>query len=194
MDLRTLNRLLLERPSVEYVNLVVDRALQPKLFAKLKELPEISAVTLKHAAIDAFYETLAETLMMYVTYFAAFAAALGFGVVYNSARISLSERDRELATLRVLGFTRAEISYILLGEIGLLVLIALPLGCLAGIGLSWLMSASFETELYRVPPIIEHSTFGYAVAFALGVAIVSAALVRRRLDRLDLIAVLKTRE
>ncbi len=194
MDLNALNRLLRERPSLEYINLVVDHTLQSKLFAKLQELPEISAVMLKRSAIDTFYETLAETLMMYVTYFASFAATLGFGVVYNSARISLSERDRELATLRILGFTRAEISYILLGEIGLLVLIALPLGCLAGIGLSWLMSASFETELYRVPPIIEHSTFGYAVASALGIAMVSALLVRRSLDRLDLIAVLKMRE
>jgi putative ABC transport system permease protein len=194
MELNALNRMLRERPSLEYVNLLTDSTARPALYAALKALPEVSAVMLKQAAVDTFHETLGETLMIWVSFFVAFACVLGFGVVYNSARIALSERGRELATLRVLGFSRAEISYILLGEVGLLILLGLPVGCLIGRGLAFMMSAIFETELYRVPPIVEPSTYGYAVLIALTAALVSAAVVRRRLDRLDLIAVLKTRE
>ena len=123
-----------------------------------------------------------------------FACTLAFGVVYNSARIALSERGRELATLRVLGFGRAEVSYILLGEVALLIAAALPLGCVAGYGLAWIFTTSFETELYRVPLVVEPSTYGLSVLIGLAAAAASAFLVRRRLDRLDLIAVLKTRE
>ena len=194
MDLRALDRLLLERPSVEYVNLLVDEAAEPALLAELKNLPQVSGVLLRRAAVDTFHDTMAETLLIYVAFFTGFASALGFGVVYNSARIALSERGRELATLRVLGFSRIEIAYILLGEVGLLVFAALPLGCLMGFGLAWIMTAAFETELYRVPLVIEPSTYGISVLVALAATTISAALVRRRLDRLDLIAVLKTRE
>jgi putative ABC transport system permease protein len=194
MDLEALNRLLLVRPTVEYVNLLVDRAAEPELFAELKELPTISAIMLKQAAIDAFHETIGEHLLIYIGLFSMFAAMLGFGVAYNSARIALSERGRELATLRVLGFTRGEISYILLGELALLVLIALPLGCLAGRALTNLIARVLDTELFRLPLIIEPSTYGLAVVFAILATALSAALVRRRIDRLDLIGVLKTRE
>ncbi len=194
MDLRAMDRMMLERPSVEFVNLLVDEAAEPALFAELKELPKVSAVMLRRAAVDTFHDTMAETLLIYVGFFSGFASALGFGVVYNSARIALSERGRELATLRVLGFSKVEISYILLGEVVLLVFVALPLGCLMGRGLAWVMVSAFETELYRIPLVIEASTYGVAVLVALAATVVSAALVRRRLDRLDLIAVLKTRE
>ena len=194
IDIHTLNRLLKERPSLEYANLLVDDASLPALYEALKGMPEVSAVMLREAAIRTFNDTLAETLLIYISFFAMFACALGFGVVYNSTRIALSERGRELATLRVLGFSRAEISYILLGEVALLILIGLPLGCLAGQGLALVMTTAFETELYRVPMIIELSTYGTAILVALLATAVSATLVRRRLDRLDLIAVLKTRE
>jgi putative ABC transport system permease protein len=192
--INALDRMLRERPSVEYANLLVDENRKKALFAELKELPEISAVSLREAAVNAFHETMGETLMIFVSFFAAFACTLGFGVVYNSARIALSERGRELATLRVLGFTRIEISYILLGEVSFLIVAALPLGCLVGRGLAMIMTSAFETELYRVPLVIHASTYGTAILIALGATVVSAALVRRRLDRLDLIEVLKTRE
>jgi putative ABC transport system permease protein len=148
----------------------------------------------KQAAIDAFYATLAEHLLIYIGVFAAFAVALGFGVAYNSARIALSERGRELATLRVLGFTRAEIGYVLFAELALLVLVALPLGCAIGRGLTWLMARLLDTELFRLPLVIEPATYGLATIIAAATAVASAALVRRRIDRLDLIRVLKTRE
>ncbi|MES9973308.1 MAG: ABC transporter permease, partial [Candidatus Thiodiazotropha sp.] len=109
-------------------------------------------------------------------------------------RIALSERGRELATLRVLGFHRGEISYILLGEAALLILVGLPLGCFVGHGLGWVMTSAMDSELYRIPLVIKAATDATAVLVTLGATAFSAAVVRRRLDHLDLIAVLKTRE
>jgi len=194
MDLDALNAWLGTRPSVEYVNLLVDPRTEAELFAELKSIPTISAVMLRRAAIDAFYSTLAENMLVFVGMFTGFACALGFGVAYNSTRIALSERGRELATLRVLGFTRGEISYILLGEVALLIIVALPLGCLAGRALTSMMDQSFQTELYRMPFTISPLTYGLAILFALLATTASAALVRRRINHLDLIRVLKTRE
>jgi putative ABC transport system permease protein len=151
-------------------------------------------VTLKQAAVDTFYETLAQTLLIFIGFFVVFACTLAFGVTYNAARIALSERGRELATLRVLGFTRREISYILLGEIGFLTFVALPVGCVLGYGLGALILTAFKTELYRIPMAIQLETLGLAVLIILSATLFSAFLVRRRLDTLDLIAVLKTRE
>ena len=194
MDLDALNRLLMEPQRVEYLSLLVDERAERALFAELKEMPEVAAVMLRRAAIATFQDTMAETLIIYVSFFVGFSCTLAFGVVYNSARIGLSERGRELATLRVLGFRRWEVSYILLGETGLLIFVGLPFGCLCGGALAWLMISAFETELYRVPLVIDPSTFGTAVLIALAATLASGLLVRRRLDSLDLIGVLKTRE
>jgi putative ABC transport system permease protein len=194
MDLEALNRLLKVRPSVQYVSLLGDPNALPALFAELKKQPKVTAVMSKQAAIDAFNATLAEHLLIYIGIFSAFAVALGFGVAYNSARIALSERGRELATLRVLGFTRGEIGYILLAELALLAAVALPVGCAVGRLLTWLMARALDTELFRLPLVIEPSTYGLSVVIAAVTTAVSAAFVRRRIDRLDLIRVLKTRE
>ena len=194
MDLGALNRLLQERPSLEYANLLVDPLSEPVLFDELKSLPGVGAIMLKQAAIDSFHATIGEQLLIYTGIFALFAGALGFGVAYNSARIALSERGRELATLRVLGFTRGEISYILLAELAFLILAALPLGCVAGRGLTSLIAQLLDTELFRMPVTIEPSTYGVAVLLTLAATAASGALVRRRIDHLDLIRVLKSRE
>ena len=194
MDLDALNRWLKQRPTVEYFSLLVDPSGEAGLFAELKEIPAVSAIMVKRAALDAFYETLGAQLLIFIAIFTGFACALGFGVAYNSTRIALSERGRELATLRVLGFTRAEISYILLGEVAILVLAALPVGCLAGRVLILWLARAFDTELFRMPFVVDSSTYGLAVLFALAASAASAGLVRRRLHHLDLIRVLKTRE
>ncbi len=194
MDMSALNRLMHERPLASQVHLVVDPEREAELYRALKEIPAVSGVMIREAAIGKFRETLAETMYIFISFFAAFACMLSFGVAYNTTRVALSERGRELATLRVLGLSRLEISYILLGEVALLVLFGLPLGCAVGSALSWLISDRFETELYRVPLVLEPATFGWAIGIALAAMVFSALLVRRRLDRLDLIAVLKTRE
>jgi putative ABC transport system permease protein len=116
------------------------------------------------------------------------------GVVYNAARISLSERSRDLASLRVLGFSRGEIALILLGELGMVTLAAIPIGIACGSGLAWLVLALLRNELYRIPFVIEPSTYAWAVVTVVAASLLSGLLVRRRLERLDLVAVLKTRE
>ena len=189
-----LNRMMRESNVVNTVHLKTDPKEQTALFQELKDTPYVSSVSLRQAAIDIFNETMAKTVFIYIGIFAGFAAALAIGVVYNSARIALSERGRELATLRVIGFTRFEISYILLGQSMLLTLLALPVGCVIGHQMAIGMASSFDTELYRIPAVIEPASYGYAMLMALVAAGFSALLVRRRLDRLDLISVLKTRE
>lgn len=194
MQLNNLNRLLNEGPRIEYANLLVDTNQQDALYKALKNTPEVAAVMLKQTALDSFNQQLVDHLMVFISMFTGLAVVLVFGVTYNSTRIALSERGRELATLRVLGFSRGEISYVLLGEVILLVLLGLPLGCFFGWLLAWSMARSFDTEMYRIPLVIEASTYGYAILWVLLAAAVSAALVRHRVDKLDLIRVLKTRE
>ena len=121
-------------------------------------------------------------------------AIIAFGVVYNAARISLSERSRELASLRVLGFTRREISAILLGELSVVTLISLPLGSLLGYGLSQAVVASVTSEVFRIPLVVRPGMIAWTWLVILVAAAASGLIVRRRLDQLDLVAVLKTRE
>ena len=124
-----------------------------------------------------------------------FASVIAIGVVYNAARIALSERARELATLRIIGFTRAEISVILLGELGVLTVVAIPIGLLFGYGLAAVViELAYDTELFRIPLIIGRSTYGFAATITVASALVSGLAVRRLLGRLDLIAVLKNKE
>lgn len=194
MNLAALGRLLGERPTAQHINLLVDPNLEDQLFQRLKDMPTISAVTLKSGAIDKFHETVGDTVLTFISFFVVFSCFLAFGVVYNAARIALSERGRELATLRVLGFSRSEITYILLAELGLLVFVGLPLGCLLGWFLFKAVNRAFVTELFRIPDVINPSTIGLAVLITFAASVVSALVVARRLGRLDLMAVLKTRE
>lgn len=194
MELGALNRVMRDGRVVSGLQVAVDAAERPAFLARLKEIPNVAGALFRQAAIDKVYETLGTTMYIFVGFFIAFAATLSVGVTYNSIRIALSERARELATLRVLGFSRWEISYILLGEIGILTWLAIPLGCVIGYTLAWHMASAFETELFRVPLVILDATYGKAALIALATTVACAAFVRRRLDRLDLIAVLKTRE
>ena len=194
MHIDALNRLMLENTTVSGAHLVVDPNMEAALYRDLKDTPQVASVTLRKTTIRAFRETLAESLNTIIFFYVLFAALMAFGVVYNNVRIALSERRREFASLRVMGFTRGEVSYILLGELALLAYIALPLGCLLGYGLSRLMTVLFETELFRIPMVIEPATYGFSVAVIFAAVSISAVLVRRRIDHLDLIAVLKTRE
>jgi putative ABC transport system permease protein len=194
MNAAAVHRMMGERPVTNLVHMRVDARQQVALYRELKSLPVVTAVMLRMAAVRIFHDTLAHTLWIFIGFFIAFACAMTFGVVFNSARIALSERGRELATLRVIGFTKLEISYILLGEVTLIVFVALPLGCLMGLLLSGVIVGEMDTELFRVPLVIETTTYGTSIVLGLAAIIVSAEIVRRRLGRLDLIAVLKTRE
>lgn len=194
MDLGALNRLMREGDAISGVHLAVDEEHRDAIYATIREMPRVASTIVRENSIRNFYETMAETLLIFTSINTMLAATIAFGVVYNSARISLSERSRELASLRVLGFTRAEISYILLGELAVLTLAAIPLGFLIGRALCAFIASSIESDLYRIPLVLEPSTYSFAAAVVLVSACVSGFIVGRKLNRLDLVAVLKTRE
>jgi putative ABC transport system permease protein len=194
MSLDALNRVMREGRVISGGYLASDPKDVDALYYELKHTPGVSSVTVRKAAIKSFQETLAENMLMMRTFNIIFATIIAFGVVYNSARIALAERGRELASLRVMGFTRAEISAIFLGEMAVLTLLAIPLGIGLGYLFAWLTSLSLDTELYRIPMVVNAETYAFAVVVVLIATVVSGLVVRSKLDHLDLVAVLKTRE
>ena len=194
MEVGALERLLRQSPTLSGAVLLADKGDATELYRLIKATPAVAGVSSKRAAIDNFRDTLAQNLGVMIFFNVLFSSVIAFGVVYNAARISLSERSRELASLRVLGFTRAEISQILLGELAVILLVAVPLGLVLGYALAALVVLAFDTELYRFPLVVSPRTFAFAAITTIAAAAMSALVVRRQLDRLDLVAVLKTRE
>lgn len=194
MDLDYLGRLLQEQGRIDGVHVSLDSAFRRDFYRAVKNTPAIAGVAMKDATKNSFRQTVSENMLLMTTFNVLFAAVIAVGVIYNAARISLSERARELASLRVLGFTHGEVSYILLGELALLTLVALPLGCLLGYGLAWTWAASFDTDLYRIPLVVTHRTYGYSVLVVALASLGSGLVVFRQIGRLDMVKALKTRE
>jgi putative ABC transport system permease protein len=191
MDLEALNRVMKEGPMVSGAFLRTDSEFESALFAALKLAPRVAVVGTRAAALKTFRAMMDENLLRMRIINVIFAGIIAFGVVYNAARISLAERSRELATLRVIGFGRDEISGIFLGEIAVLVLLAIPLGVLLGYAFAGVAVVALNTETQRFPLVVSPATFAFAVTTVLIAALVSSLVVRRNLDRLDLLAVLK---
>jgi len=194
LRLDAVHRLLREGGTISGAAVTLDPAAVPRFYSDVKIMPAVAGVALRETTLQNFRETMAENMNMQIFINVIFAGIIAFGVVYNSARVSLSERSRELASLRVLGFTRGEISLILLGELALLTILALPLGALIGYGFGRLIMAGFNNEIYRLSFHVSPSTVAWTFLTVIGAAALSGLAVRRRLDRLDLVGVLKTRE
>ncbi len=194
MNRATVNRLLREGPAISGARLAVDAARIDTIYRELRRMPRVAGTVVRENSIQQFNEMMEETIIFFSFITALLGGFIAFGVVYNSARIAISERGRELASLRVLGFTRAEVGYILLGEIALLTLLAIPPGFVLGRGLSAYLASSFTSDLYRVPLVVQPSTYALAASIVLASLAVSAVLMWRKLAHLDLIEVLKTRE
>jgi len=194
MELSALNRLLREGDAISGAYLSVDERSRHAVYAALKGMPRVAGTDIREDAIRNFYDTLGESLLIFTFINTILAGTIAFGVVYNSARIALSERSRELASLRVLGYTRGEISYILLGEIFAFTLAAIPIGFVIGRFLCGYIAANLQSDLYRVPLVLERGTYAFAAAVVLASTCLSALSMRRKLFRLDLVAVLKARE
>jgi putative ABC transport system permease protein len=194
MDITALNRLLKEGDAISGAYLVTDPLYAEKLYQSLNNTPRISGTVLRRNEIRNFHEIQAKAMLFFTFIATLMACSIAFGVVYNSARIALSERSRELSSLRVLGYTRGEISYILLGELALVTLIAIPLGFFIGYWLCAYIAQALASDLFRVPLVIEPKTYSLAAAVVLASASVSGLIVRHKLDHLNLVEVLKTRE
>jgi putative ABC transport system permease protein len=194
MEIGALRRLLREGGSVSGAYLMVDPAQLGPLYDELKAIPAVAGVAIRQTALQNFRDVMAQNMNLTIGINVIFAAIIAVGVVYNAARISLSERTRELASLRVLGFTRGEISSILLGELALLTLLSLPCGSALGWALGMMIMTIFQNEVYRIPFVFTMSTVAWSWLVIIAAAVLSGLAVRRRLDQLDLVGVLKSRE
>jgi len=194
MQREALNRLLKEGNAISGAWLKVDEAYQREVYAELRDMSRIAGVVEQKAAIKAFYETMEETILFFTFITTLLGGSIAFGVVYNNMRIALSERSRELTSLRVLGFQRAEVAYILLGEMALLTLVAIPLGILFGYGLCAYLAYEFDTDLYRIPLVLGLNVYAFAALVVILSSIISALIIWRNLARLDMVAVLKSKE
>lgn len=194
MDLDTVSALLRQSPRLTTANVLIDPAATEDFHTAVKDIPRLAGTIMMQENRRSFEDTISQNVLVMTTIYAILGTVITVGVAYNGTRIQLSERARELASLRILGFSRAEVSYVLMGETMLLALLAQPVGWLIGYELARIMTDSFASDLYSVPLIVTPSTFAFASLVTLAAALGAALAVRRRIDRLDLVAVLKTRE
>ncbi len=194
MRLSTLQHFLGEEDVVNQGLMRIDSRDLAEIQRRLKELPAVQSVLRKQNIIDLFNKQSAEMMVAMTLIMTLFAMVVAVGVVYNNARVALSVRARDLGSLRVLGFSRTEISAILLGELAVQLILAVPIGLGIGTLMAHGVMAGVDPEQYRMPVIISARTYAFAAVVALASGVASALLVRRKLDKLDLIAVLKTRE
>jgi putative ABC transport system permease protein len=187
-----LNRMLGDGNLATGASLAVERGREDETAIRLRRMPAVSGVASRLDLLEYFERSVAESILISAGIVIFAAVVIAAGVVYNGARIALSERGRELATLRVLGFTRRECSTFFLAEQGAIIALGLPIGALAGWGLAAILAAAFRTERYSFPVTIYPTTYIFSVLVVLAAATVVALLVRRRIDRLDMIATLKS--
>ncbi|MGB8475096.1 MAG: FtsX-like permease family protein [Candidatus Acidiferrum sp.] len=193
-DIATLNRIMHEGSSISGAYLAADARALPRLYTKLKSTPAVAGVAVREAMLESFYQTIAESMSISTTALNLFACLIAIGIVYNGARVALSERGHELASLGVLGFSQGEIGFMLLGEQAFLTALAIPTGFLIGYGICAGLTIAMQTELYRMPLVVNPRTYALAVLIVGIAAAATGGLIYRRLQHLDLVEVLKTRE
>ena len=194
MERRALNRLLGEGDVVSEFTLRVAKGQDHQVLEATKAMPRVSGSFSKATMMRNMQEVTARNILVMSAILTGFAAVIAVGVVYNNARIALAERTWELASLRVLGFTRAEVSLLLLGELALAIAVALPLGMALGWGLTHGIVELMRSDEFYFPVIIRARTYAFAALCVVAAGVASALVVRRRIDRLDMVAALKTRE
>lgn len=183
-----------QAPQVNMIHLAIDRNDLAELQARVQETPAIARFTLWSDIRRQFEETLDESLVTMTVIFASLGMLITIGVVYNAARIQLAERAYELASLRVLGFRRREVAYVLVAEQMLLTLVAVPVGWLVGYGFCSLMAEGFSTEVVTIPVVVTRRTYAVAALIVILTALASVLAVRRRLDHIDIVSALKQKE
>ncbi|MDX5403479.1 MAG: ABC transporter permease, partial [Rhodobacterales bacterium] len=194
IDRRALFALMNEAPQVNMLHLAIDPLSLPALQAQIKQTPAAAGFTLWADVRGAMEATMNESLITMTLIFSGLGMLITIGVVYNAARIHLAERAHELASLRVLGFRRTEVGYVLVAEQMLLTVIAVPVGWVAGYGFARLMTQGFSTDIISLPLVISQATYAQSALTVLFAALVSVLLVRRRLDRIDIVTALKQKE
>lgn len=194
MELSALARLMREPGRISGAHAQLDRAHYEAFNQRIKEVPALAGASFIPLASQAMRRQFDEGVGVMNYIFAAFAAVMAGGVAFSAARVTFAEQQRDLATLRVLGFTRGEVSYILVGEILALAILAIPAGCILGLVLAQALMASFETELYSFPFVANPPGYAFAIGFTLLCVLAATMIVRRGVDRFDMVAVLKARD
>jgi putative ABC transport system permease protein len=183
-----------EGPSISAALLAVQPARAAELYASLKAMPAVASVSLREAMLQSVRQTIIENIYISAMMVVIFACVIAFGVIYNGARIALSERGRDLASLRVLGFSKGEVGAMLLGEQAVLTLASIPIGFAGGWLVSLYIAGQFNSEVYRIPLVISGRTYALSFFIIALAATFTAFVVQRRIGGLDLVEVLKTRE
>jgi putative ABC transport system permease protein len=194
MSDEALRRLTREGPRASGAFLLTDPAREEEVNRELKAAPAVASVASPASMLASFESQLEDSTYVAIFFIVGFASVISVAVIYNGTRIALSERGRELASLRVLGFTKQEVATLLFGEQAVITLAAIPVGWLIGYWLSSMLAVALSSETYRFPLVVSVQTYLWTATITVVAAVASALLVRRRLSRLDLIAVLKTRE
>lgn len=194
MELHALNRLLLEGDQINGAHVVVARGQWAEFLTAVKNTPRIAGCVIKDSLREGFRKTTAESIGLIQKIYLLFATVVAFGIVYNSARISLSERARELATLRVLGFSQGEVGAVLVGELVLLTVVALPFGLLLGSGFARGILSAVNTETVRLPLVLTAANYAFAVLVVAIASTLSALFAARKLASIDLVSALKAHD
>jgi putative ABC transport system permease protein len=194
MERSALNRLLGEGDVMNGASFRVESARRTAFLRALKETPRVNWVAIKESMRANFRRTTAASINTFQVIYLVFATVVAFGVVYNNARISLAERARELATLRVIGFSRREVGGVLVTELVILALIAVPIGLALGSGFATGIVNAVNTETVRLPVVLKLGNFAFAVLVVAVASTLSALFVLRQLHRLNLVGVLKAPE
>ncbi len=194
MDLAALNQSLGEPDRISGAYLMIDEAQADAIYTALQDMPTVAGVSVKSQAREAFLRIMNEGAGAIRYVMGSLAFVITFGIVYNAARIALAERSRDLASLRVIGFSSGEVAFVLLGELAVVTLVAIPVGALLGYYLSFGIAAGFSTDLYQIPAVFDPVSYGQGMLVVLGAALVSGWIVKRDLDRADLIVALKARD
>ncbi|MEM6709779.1 MAG: ABC transporter permease [Pseudomonadota bacterium] len=194
LELNALNRALNEDRRVSGVYLTIDAAETERLYEQIKDMPAVAGVSLKADARDAIVRVMNEGAGATRHVMAVIAGLITFGIIYTSARIAFAERSRDLSSLRVFGFSRAETAFVLLGELVLLTVVALPVGMIGGQAFAEVIAEAFSTDLYQVPAAVPLSAHANAAIAVLLATAASALIVKRDLDRLDIVHALKSRD
>jgi putative ABC transport system permease protein len=194
MNIHAVNRLLGEGDVITGASFSVDAARRGEFLRALKGVPRVTWVAIKDSLRENFRQTTAASIGLIQMIYLVFAIVVAFGVVYNNARISLAERARELATLRVIGFSRREVGGVLVTELVLLALIAVPLGLMLGTGFATAIIRAVNTETVRLPLVLTRANYAFAVSVVTIASAICAFLVLRKLNRLDLVGALKAPE
>lgn len=189
-----LNRLMREGPAASGFWLSIDRRYEQALYRELRDVPRVAGIGLISQAEADIRGYIEDTALGMMSVMLLLATSIAFAVVYNSARIAFAERERELATLRVLGFGRGEVAWILIGELAVLTLLAIPLGWALGTGLAWVLTQAMAMDMFRIPFVITRQAYAFAAAGVVAAAVLSAALLAPRLLRLDMVTALKSVE